>query len=397
MPLSPVSVVVGTTIATAIVVIGTGYAFKKFVYDPHLSHHIEALISQHQHQHQQQQRQAIPIAIPGDSEEANLASTRTKGLSTSTSYTDHHTSLRRRNINNHREVHGHGDESTYELKERTYSQPEEKEDRYGGASKFELDESQPNLLGESSNTRTRAGKLVDLVDVDDLAHGHERSESPQEREIKEVIFSLTPTPLRSNSRTSTPLQRSGHVTPEPVNPFLTPEDTHDVSLSQPKDDDHLDPRTSSTSFSFLSLSQASSPDPLPHPNLTPHHQQQQPQSSQDAYVEGLEDEIDYGTPTLADGSNEEEEEMITLSDVDVVSVSNTEYEDAESYTPVSRSLSRNSNPAQVDPSYGIVNEMGLSYIPLSVPSTRGPMSVISVDDSASVGESDWDILSETGR
>ncbi|WWD00497.1 hypothetical protein V866_007413 [Kwoniella sp. B9012] len=394
MPLSPVSVVVGTTIATAIVVIGTGYAFKKFVYDPHLSHHIEALISQHQQQ--QQHRQAIPISIPVDSEEANLASTRTRGLSTSTSYTDHHTSLRRRNINNHREVHGDGDESTYELKERTYPQPKEKEDRYGGASTFELDESQSDLLGESSNPRARAGKLVDLVDDGDFDHGHERSESPQEREIKEVIFSLTPTPLRSNSRTSTPLQRSGHVTPEPVNPFLSPEDTH-VTLYQPKDDDHLDPRTSSTSFSFLSLSQASSPESLPHTSLIPHHHQQQPQSTRDAYVEGLEDEIDYGTPTLADGNNEEEEEMITLSDIDVVSVSNTEYEDAESYTPVSRSLSRNSNPAQVDPSYGIVNGMGLSYIPLSVPSTRGPMSVISVDDSASVGESDWDILSETGR
>ncbi|WVQ69171.1 uncharacterized protein L199_007387 [Kwoniella botswanensis] len=394
MPLSPVSVVVGTTIATAIVVIGTGYAFKKFVYDPHLSHHIEALISQHQHQ--QQQRQAIPISIPVDSEEVNLVSTRTRGLSTSTSYTDHHTSLRRRNINNHREVHGDGDGLTYELKERTYPQPKEKEDGYGGASTFELDESQSNLLGESSNPRPRAGKLVDLVDDGDLDHGHERSESPQEREIKEVIFSLTPTPLRSNSRTSTPLQRSGHVTPEPVNPFLSPEDTH-VSLYQPNDDDHLDPRTSSTSFSFLSLSQASSPESLPHTSLIPHHQQQQPQLTRDAYVAELEDEIDHGTPTLADGSNEEEEEMLTLSDIDVVSVSNTEYEDAESYTPVSRSLSRNSNPAQVDPSYGVVNEMGLSYIPLSVPSTRGPMSVISVDDSASVGESDWDILSETGR
>ncbi|OCF58891.1 hypothetical protein L486_03383 [Kwoniella mangroviensis CBS 10435] len=386
MPLSPVSVVVGTTIATAIVVIGTGYAFKKFVYDPHLSHHIEALISQHQHQ--QEQRQAIPISVPVDAEEAKLGSTRTRGLSTSTSYADHHTSLRRRNITNHREVHGDGDESTYELKERTYSQPEQKGDIYGGASRFESDESQSSLLGESSNPKTRAGKLIDLADDGFVEHEHGGSDSPQEREIREVIFSLTPTPLRSNSRTSTPLQRSGHVTPESVNPFLSPEDAH-VLLDRPKDDDHLDPRTSSTSFSFLSLSQASSPDPLPHPNLI-NHQQQHP-SNRYAHVEEVEE--DYGTPTI--GDDEDEQEVLSLSDI--ISVSNTEYEDAESYTPVSRSLSRNSNPAQADPSYGIVNEMGLSYIPLSVPSTRGPMSVISVDDSASVGESDWDILSETGR
>ncbi|WVW78535.1 hypothetical protein I302_100490 [Kwoniella bestiolae CBS 10118] len=331
MPLSPVSVVVGTTIATAIVVIGTGYAFKKFIYDPHLSHHIEALITHHQHHTQTR----IPIPVESESDVPF------KGVSTS--YKDHHTSLRRRHISSH------DDQTSYELKERSLAEQE----TYGGASTFGLDESRLTL---------KSDRLIDLE-----LEGDHRSESPQEREIQEIIFSLTPTPLRSTS--STPLQQSGHVTPETRNPFISPEERSTPHAQ-------ADPRTSSTSFSFLSLSQASSPEPVPRPTLI--HQSRG------------DSEEEEGTPTLAD---DDEGEILSFSDI----TSNATYEDAESYTPISRSLSRtsDSNANHSDPSNGIVGDMGLSYIPISVPTTRGPMSVISVDES--VGESDWDVLSEAER
>ncbi|KAK4683699.1 hypothetical protein P7C73_g6531, partial [Tremellales sp. Uapishka_1] len=44
MPLSPIPIVIGTTLA----VIGSGYAFKKFIYDPHLAPLLEAFLQAHQ-------------------------------------------------------------------------------------------------------------------------------------------------------------------------------------------------------------------------------------------------------------------------------------------------------------------------------------------------------------
>ncbi|WWC67867.1 uncharacterized protein I206_101784 [Kwoniella pini CBS 10737] len=340
MPLSPVSVVVGTTLATAIVVIGTGYAFKKFVYDPHISHHIEALIAQH---HQAHSHPYAAIPIPVSEEDSNVP---VEGISTS--YRDHHTSLRRRNIN--RSSSGPRPHE-YELQERPvehFRENVEDEANYGGASKYELDESRLSLLGDHPT------KSTELIDLDD----NFRAESPQDREIQEVIFNLVPTPLRS-----------GSSTPSAQNPFSTPDENLEVSHLDIQRG-RLDPRTSSTSFSFLSLSQVSSPEQTPRFPFA--HQDEE------------------GTSTIADDNDTND--VISISDHGM-----TQYEDAESYTPISRSISRNSIPI-TSPRAGdrdLVGEMGLSYVPV-IPITRGAMSVISVDGSE-MSESDWDVVSESGR
>ncbi|WRT64847.1 uncharacterized protein IL334_001783 [Kwoniella shivajii] len=326
MPISPVSVVVGTTLATAIVVIGTGYAFKKFIYDPHISHHVEALIAQHNH-FQDQAHSHSPESIPVEPIQPSLGS--------STSYRDHHTSLRRRTGRRSNE---------FELTDRPVE--------YGGASAYELDESRLSLLGESPS---KSGSVDRLIDIDDDG----RTQSPQDQEIREVIFKLPPTPLRS-----------GTATPASTNPFISMEDG-----DEPKSNNsHLDPRTSSTSFSFLSLSQSSSPEVI-HPPLDLATAAQRL-----SIVEDVE-----GTPTVPDDEMES-----------IAGTNNTaEYEDAESYTPISRALS----PAIVSPAVRphVVDDMGLSYVPL-VPPTRGPMSVISVEGSEfSEVDGEWDVLSDMGR
>ncbi|WWC59338.1 uncharacterized protein I303_101890 [Kwoniella dejecticola CBS 10117] len=379
MPLSPVSVAVGTTIATAIVVIGTGYAFKKFVYDPHISHHIEALIAHHQHHHSQSQSHApIPASGPrGDNDHDDVSIGRA-----STLYRDH-TSLRRRNVN--RSNSGSGShEYEYELQGRLSASSRhvlQDETEYGGASKYELDESRISLLSHRDHDRQTTFKSNRLIDLDENV----RPESPQDREIQEVIFNLAPTPLQG---------RSGSSTPSTLNPFVSPHDSRQVT--EPRSlapADRLDPRTSSTSFSFLSLSQASSPDQI-YPHLHSGAEQVDALVA-DPGEEG--DEQETGTPTIADDNeragdgNGDGDDVISISDNGM-----TEYQDAEAYTPISRALSRNSIFDSV-PSPRVNNadplgEMGLSYVPV-VPTTRGPMSVISMDGS----ESEWDVVSDAGR
>ncbi|WWC86967.1 uncharacterized protein L201_001848 [Kwoniella dendrophila CBS 6074] len=395
MPLSPVSVAVGATLATAIVVIGTGYAFKKFVYDPHLSHHIEALIAQH-NQHHPTDTSNRPIPVSVESERSSPVE------ATSTSFKDHYTSLRRRNV--HREsLDRHFNNNTgYELNERTKHEigHTERNEGYGGKSKYKLDESRLSLLGHSSNTQS-SDRLIELESDENIIR---RSESPQEREVKEVIFRFTPssTPLRSGSSTPNSTLNPSHLT---FNPFTSPEDDvtaeripllsssvnqhmTDLSVSKrSKDNSNLDPRTSSTSFSFLSLSQASSPEQI-HPHLDSLH------INNARSILG-DDDVDEGTPTLPD-----DEEIQSISGTN----HSTDYEDAESYTPVSRSLSRTSDNNTSHPLESVhletnhlIDDLGLSYVPI-VPITRGPLSVISVDGSElEMSEGEWDVVSDAGR
>ncbi|CAK9782701.1 hypothetical protein CC85DRAFT_285578 [Cutaneotrichosporon oleaginosum] len=58
-----IPIIIGTTIAVA----ATGYAFKKFVYDPHLAPVIEAFIEQQRELHNRRHRRAVPV--PSQQEE----------------------------------------------------------------------------------------------------------------------------------------------------------------------------------------------------------------------------------------------------------------------------------------------------------------------------------------
>ncbi|WVQ97978.1 hypothetical protein IAU59_005098 [Kwoniella sp. CBS 9459] len=462
--MAPVHIIVGTTLATAAVVIGTGYVLKKYIYDPHLSHHVEAFLATHQHV-LNRPHAAENEPYPSHENAYSPPIPPSKGSTTATAYKDHRTTLRRRGRPSVSDLNPKGRLAEYELEERHYSHPKESQGRsYGytqdddrsglgyegqGASTYELDESRLSLLGDDRHQRkysvtstgsVAAGGVQALIDIEGPGMKYDRPESAQDAEVREVIFRLAPTPTGlSQSRSSTPASSIADTRLQSdENPFLSPEDpssisspAHPLSLSHkgvpsprtaiagfpdlapsPNNMDRTEllPPAPSTTFSFLSLSQQSSPEQI-HPHLDS-------LSFSSAFAvsspsdQGGARQVEYeGSPTIPDDNQYENDNH---DDADIISLpetSTTSYEDAESYTPISRALSpepsataaswtdpvHNRLPPSGD--YSTLSELGLNYIPLVTIGSRGPMSVISVSGSEAEGdvEGEWDIVSDVGR
>ncbi|KAK8847339.1 hypothetical protein IAR55_005196 [Kwoniella newhampshirensis] len=421
MPIHPAPIILGT-----LAVIGSGYAFKKYIYDPHLAPLIEALLAQHAiastDRHATPERQ-IPVPVP-----ASSAST--------TSRQHHQTHLRRRS-------HARRYSSEYELNEsllhhqhqhrvshnhdHDHEQGENamREAAWVKTSLYDMEGSRlssPNKgihrRRDSDNSRhihpTRKCSLehplpvhvAPLIDLDD-AH---RPESPQDAEVREVIFNYAPTPLH-HSGTSTSARSSSPS----INPFLSNDDVQPspsslVTLTSPgqvSGSDQRLPPAPSTTFSFLSLSQQSSPE------------------SMNVHLESLS----FGTAAeLVNSTDTGRERRVDLED-DVISLPETSisgYEDAESYSPISRGLSpapptrstsptstptahsrsqadcitpRGASVARMQSSPDPIGELGMSYVipPSSVFGRRGPMSVVSMTESDVEdgwrSESEWEAVS----
>ncbi|OCF37400.1 hypothetical protein I316_00521 [Kwoniella heveanensis BCC8398] len=481
--MAPVHIIVGTTLATAAVVIGTGYVFKKFIYDPHLSHHVEAFLASHQHVLNR------PHTVAKNDEDLSYRSaesTRAAPLPPSkgstTALQDRHTTLRRRSRPSvsDSQLKPVTRSSEFELQDRRHLRSQDGSERSfdrdeggsgrdyddgRGASVYELDESRLSLLGNhqrddafgsgSKRGVHPAGGVQNLIDMEaSSGFDFDRPESPQDAEVREVIFKLPHTPdIQSRSSTPFPTADSLPQSQSNFNPFLSPEDpsTPASRMSYPSahqnagpssrnagslDPPHqgldskflipgeqLVPPAPSTTFSFLSLSQQSSPE-----QLQPHLDQLS-FSSAFPISSPLEDHDNSDrlnefeeTPTLA--GDEDEDDVISLPET-----STTSYEDAESYTPISRGLSpdphnRLTEGAVAPEPEPISDYLGLSYVPLARPlgigngernlpvpltragvvtGTRGPMSVISVSgseaegDAEGDGDGEWDVVSEAGR
>ncbi|WVF69943.1 hypothetical protein IAT40_004728 [Kwoniella sp. CBS 6097] len=501
--MAPVHIIVGTTLATAAVVIGTGYVFKKFIYDPHLSHHVEAFLATHQHilnGPHLNENDHHPSNPPGSTQQQPAPVPPSKGSSTAYQDQRTRTTLRHRGRpsvsdpltqkNSRSSEYGY----EYELEESQQSRQSREglidreaeagvgiagyEDKDGdmrrGASVYELDESRLSLLGAHKSTslidpiRRSGGGGHNLIDMEGSGMmGLDRPDSPQDAEVREVIFKLSHTPdIQSRSSTPASFRSDKQAQSNNVNPFLSPEDpssssssrqAHPLSrsyqarpspraelsgIAESPSDAHesraeLMPPAPSTTFSFLSLSQQSSPEQL-HPHLD-----SLSFSSAFPIPSPLEVEPDHNdrlneleqTPTLPDDNdndiaNDDEDDIISLPET-----STTSYEDAESYTPISRALSpavsadhhyhHHHQPASAIPVQEPISEyLGLNHIPLaqhgsgftpgnggpvSLPragvatGSRGPMSVISVSGSEAEveaeeeGDGEWDVVSEAGR
>ncbi|WWD21429.1 hypothetical protein CI109_105914 [Kwoniella shandongensis] len=420
MPIHPAPIILGT-----LAVIGSGYAFKKFIYDPHLAPLIEALLAQHSlsspHRHNEADRQ-VPIPVPASS----------SGSTTARQH--HHTHLRRRSharrssseyelnesLLHHRHQrrvsHDHDHDHDHALGHGEIEEAEaeaEGEAAWGRTSSYELDgstlKSSPpkkafhrhmnsvtspdhtKLRRSSSETRTH----VPLIDLGD---DHARPESPQDAEVREVIFNYAPTPLHHRSGANTP-SRPSSVS---LNPFLalaaaTPEfgaSPYTTSMTLPEQSpvqDQIHLAAPSTTFSFLSLSQQSSPEPV------------------NDSLQSLS--VSFGTAAeLVEhpSTGTREDDVISLPET-----TTSGYEDAESYSPISRALSplpptRTASPTPVPMlaqqggslDSATVGDLGMSYV-MPTSGRRGPMSVVSMTESDVEdgwrSESEWEAVgSEVG-
>ncbi|ORY31038.1 hypothetical protein BCR39DRAFT_103586 [Naematelia encephala] len=221
MPLHSVPIIIGTTIA----LVGSGYAFKKFIYDPHLAPLLEALLAAHsgnalptpRHRRPSHSYESIPI--------------RAQAVGATTARRDHQTNVRRRSAGRREALDVH------ELREPLIS----------GRSTHPVIEETAVLLDEHNAMEgsPRRGKTADLIDL-----------SLEDAEVREVVFNI-PTPIESRAASPPPLATSSIQ-------LSTPESMSKVSPSQASRSIHLPPEVPSTTFSFLSLSQASSPDTAGH-------------------------------------------------------------------------------------------------------------------------------------
>ena len=288
-----------------------------------------------------------------------------------------------------------------------------------------------------------------LIDID-------RPLSPQDAEVRETIFNLPPTPLRSSSvSTSAATTPMADVTPKATFPPRMPGPDH---LS-PQLEDQIPPNMNSvpvsTTFSFLSLSQASSPEttnamlasmsfseageqwgemsdfaPLP-PSRSGHASQLAEADGTRQREVSAESWASINIPSLAadalapvssqsDHDDQAGESRQDGQEEDVVSLPETStsgYIDAESYTPGMLSPIRvhtafSSPRAGIPVSNDLLTERNLHAVQ-AIPAVsldsqgvvvgksarrgRGQMSVVSLSESEGWGgESDWEGRSDRG-
>ncbi|ORX38873.1 hypothetical protein BD324DRAFT_617647 [Kockovaella imperatae] len=359
MPLHPVPIIIGTTLA----VIGGGYAFKKFVYDPHLAPFIEAFLATHQ----TSQRQAVPVPAQSRTAAATTAS--------SSARKDRGSELRRRRTRSNESheldpllVPSYPSRSEdpshlpleYELREQRSNDPLriKESESWGRPSSYELQESgkldsaeqQPSAIDENVYRRTRAVSKRKLSDpeVPCLI----QLESP----TREVVFSAPVLESQTQDIANDPFESqppspSHHNAASPCNPRGATDPSHATTRN---DLSHSITSLDSTTAQWANVRSASPSRPL-------------------------------------------DEDVISLPET-----STSGYEDAETYSPLSGSprparlrlstISDEPTPQQQMP---IPFDVGL--VSVSTEHRRGPMSVVSLSESEGWGgESDWAAGSEAG-
>lgn len=339
MPLHPVPIIIGGTLA----LIGSGIAFKKFVYDPHLAPLLEAYLAQLVHHHRDTYEPvAVPVASAGRS----------------TARADHHpTTLRRRSRPSV------SSQEEYELRQPLLND-------YAVRVPREQD-SWDRVPAREPRVRKDSHALVDTSAVD--------------QEVRRVIFDYhTPRPLSPAKPPPIPAS----LTPPPMASLAglqmapdihAPPDQTPVTLQLPGQPEGHVP--ASTTFSFLSLSQASSPE-VPFIGL--------PSLSQ--------------TLVPADLHSAREEDVISLPEtmssyVDAESYSPS-ISRAASPSRLPREVMRGGEvgPEAVGMSYVGANVPSPHRLSSSTrrPISRGPRSVVSLSDGEESGwrseTSEWEAL-----
>jgi len=213
----------------------------QFVYDPHLAPWVDAFIAAHTPSRQNESRRAHSVSV----ERTGPAYAR------STARRDRGVELRRRRVSNE------NDDSREPLLSPAHGDP---------ATAGRVDTYEPYMPAPSSYAQPQAPLRRfsrDRPSYLDLTTPLDRPSSPQDAEIREVIFNQPPTPSRP---ASTPAVMSVNV----FHPYGAT--IPDIMTSPPKTQIHppqpplleapASPRSQpeSTAFSFLSLSQVSSPE-----------------------------------------------------------------------------------------------------------------------------------------
>ncbi|EIW71332.1 hypothetical protein TREMEDRAFT_60262 [Tremella mesenterica DSM 1558] len=291
MPLHPVPIILGGTLA----LIGSGYAFKKFVYDPHLAPLIEAFLASRQPHKDHYEFIPIPIVSAG----------------ISTARQDHPTSghLRRRS----RPV------QEYELdpfprfrEDQGHVHEDQEQSHLGRVTQYELDGS---FLPQSPTRSRRVslkleGKhsgqpLIDLDDepsqvIFDFSPSHVSSPTP----ITRPLESISPADTLVDDSAQAPLLDSTVIITSPNSPVtpVIPVSPQDVEIRQPL----------SPTYSFFSLSRSVSRS---DGSIIDAHTSQRPQHEE---------------PSIHGSSFTGEDDSMS----DLLSVhSMSSYADAEAYTP----------------------------------------------------------------
>ena len=260
MPLHPVPIIIGTTLA----LVGGGMAFKKvclmtfpslpshanaqFVYDPHLAPYIEAFIALHTPSRQVESRRAVPVSVE----------TSSPAYARSTARRDRGVELRRRRVSND------PDDSRQPLLSPAHGGP----DTAGRVDTYEPYFPDPMSTAQHQPQAPLRRFSRDRPSFLDLNTHLDRPSSPQDAEVREVIFNQPPTPLRPSS---TPAAAMSVNVFHPYGAAIPDIMTSPPKVHHPLQSSLLEapsPRTQpeSTAFSFLSLSQASSPE-VPHAML----------------------------------------------------------------------------------------------------------------------------------
>ncbi|WVQ76101.1 hypothetical protein IAR50_005741 [Cryptococcus sp. DSM 104548] len=366
----------GPIILGGIAIVGTGYAFKKFVYDPHLAPLIEAAIeqarqrSQHHHfpwetpqprGHARAQQQAEPASVP--------VSASTTAISPS------HTTLRRRSVQKN---------------------PED----------FEMD-SKP-LLGDTKTSWEGAKHDVFLdppaYDSTPRSGGGmseknlpDRPESAQDAEIRSLLFQAPPTPATFETSGEAPFMAICPPRASALNP------PHPTSPTSPSE------TAPSTTFSFLSLSPSQLPSPQTPARAINNLSLVSLASADSTPREGQEfdEREERGQETMRG----REDDIISLSTFASTPTSPTSPPSTlpPSFTPTDLGLTFLHPHPQLQGQGHPQNETPVSFSAsvstLGSPKNRRPMSVVSMSEGgseageASRGDSEWeeDGWSDTGR
>ncbi|KGB75217.1 hypothetical protein CNBG_1055 [Cryptococcus deuterogattii R265] len=427
-----------------IALIGTGYMFKKFVYDPHLASYIESAWEtswssaeavadkirmpsvHHLHRHRQGHRYERVEEEEGEEVEGKAIAMPVIGTSTAIvspgggEWGGKGKSLRRRGSkkagNEEREVglEFKPGNPLYELPSSSLSPPS------------------PNMAGNPFKTSRTPTPITAAVSVSATKgwqtpeYAVTRPDSAQDAEVRSVIFNVPSTFSPSAPSLSPPSWSNSHA------PVRLSSPTSVVGVSSPNEErgsfgspSHFSPVNGSgfvpapsTTFSFLSLSQQSSPRYIPQAfnEFTFDRDDRMSERAATGYAQSPR--------MIREGGGAREDDVISLAET-----STTGFEDAEAYSPMplSRTLSGSSgslgsqagNPFNM-PSIAagddaFIDTLGLTYVmpPLSshvhankpsshpYPQRRGPMSVVSVSGSeADEGrtDSEWEAVgSEYGR
>ncbi|RXK37487.1 hypothetical protein M231_05208 [Tremella mesenterica] len=293
MPLHPVPIILGGTLA----LIGSGYAFKKFVYDPHLAPLIEAFLASRQPHKDHYEFIPIPIVSAG----------------TSTARQDHPTSghLRRRS----RPVQEYELDPFPRFREDQGQVHEDQEQLHlGRVTDYELDGSfLPQSPPRSRRVSLRLeGKhsgqpFIDLNDepsqvIFDFSPSHVSSPTP----ITRPLESISPADTLVDDPAHVPLVDSTVIITSPNSPVtpVIPVSPQDVEIQQPL----------SPTYSFFSLSRSASATRSDVSIIDSHSSRQHQQEE----------------PSIHGSSFTSEDDSMS----DLLSVhSMSSYADAEAYTP----------------------------------------------------------------